>query len=194
MTKSTLVGMLIPLFFALHRPVLSDEPTPFTTPISLADKGAAVSLVKNYVTAVGENILDKGFIFQDFYHPDYMLLGEDHLNFVIVNRRFKVGNAYIVEMDVNMNHPGMEKLVAVDIEFDSIGQFDGFTKINFNREKWVKTFYCSKSTGKILLIDTSDNELMWCFCDSTLNWLIENSSTEKPNKKTIDKLKKVGCI
>ena len=163
------------------------------------ERDSAVSLVKNYVNDMGKNILEKGAAFQKYYHPDYALLGGEKLNYVVVCEKFKVRKVHDVYEDRNIIHPGKEKLVAVEIVFDQIGQFDGYHKVHIKKEKWVKTFYCSKSTGKYLILDTTDNEAMWCFRDSAITWLMKNISdggaSEKigANKKAIADLKSSNC-
>jgi hypothetical protein len=152
-----------------------------------------VSLVVDYVNSVGSGVLISGLNGLDkYFDPDFMSLGGDYLNYPIVNRDFKVGRALNVYEDHNFDHPHKQKLVLVEIVFNEIGRFDGTHKVIIARQKYIKPFYCSKSNGKYLILDTDDNDLWFSFCDAAIAWLKTNGH-EESNQPALAKLEATNC-
>ncbi len=154
------------------------------------EKENAVSFVVSYLNDMGENILEKGNVFQKYYHPDYIILGGEKLDFTIIGRKFKVLKVSETSNSHNFNHPQKGKFFAVKIKFEQVGQFDGFN-VNLDKGSYVETFYCLRSKGKYLIVQNTDPEVMLCFYDSAIKWLEKKSKTEKNYKNAVDVLKSV---
>lgn len=130
----------------------------------------AVVLVKSYINDMGANILAGKDSHEKFLNPDSEYLGGDRFNYVVVTSDFTVKK--VVEKTENIDdlHPKNEKIVEVTIAFEKIGQFDEKSFIA-KREPYERTYYCSKSTGKYLILDDTDSETMLCFSDAAVKWL-----------------------
>jgi hypothetical protein len=148
-----------------------------------------IKLVKNYINDFCGDDFDKGIAFQKYLHPDFMAIGNDNFDYLVIERKFIVTEAKIIKANINSNHPKMEKILKVAVQFQKLGYFDyeeGFVK---EKGPFPFAFYLSKSTGRYLILDSDDNERVICFYDSALKSIEDPATHWKNPQRLIKKLK-----
>lgn len=156
------------------------------------EKDGPISLVGSFINEMGSDNLEKSLHLKKYFHPDFIALGSEKLDLVVISRKFKILKVYETNDCHNFNHPQKEKYFAVKVSFECLAKLDGDDAIIY-KKKYLETFYCSKSTGEYLIVQATDPEMLlkMCFYDSTLNWLEEKSRTEKSFKQALLTLKSI---
>lgn len=138
----------------------------------------ARDLAVAYVNDLGENFLKKGYAFQHYWHPDYVLLGGEVMNCAVIDEGIEVVNVDMKIMDLNYQNPGEEEIISVELKMTLLGTIWG-EEFEQKKQEYLKTLHFSTSTGKPLIIDSTDNERMISFLKPAKEWLVQQGAARE---------------
>ena len=146
------------------------------------------TLVADYVSDFGKNVLEKGYVFEKYWHPKYELLGGDKVEGIVVGEDFQ-----IVKTDLKKKYCDDEDKgeVGITVEFKKMGHFSNYDFV-YENGSYKKVFCCAKWEGGYLIINTSENEEMFYFREAAIKWFEKEALKNPKYEKTLLSLKRGG--
>ena len=132
-----------------------------------------VGIVQNYLSEILPSEISKqGFIDYVFFHPDSYWLPENDQKIYVVCEEYSVINYEKKIMNINIMEPVDEEIVVIDILFPTIGFISG-GKLYPQKSNFIRTYYLSRSTGELMILDMTRAMDYIATLPKTINWLKE---------------------